>query len=218
MTQTRVTALLMKHAEVSPAIAARHALQACALLKEKQAQPQVSVAQAYPVVVKSLLRQMKNILAELEVLDGEIATLYRSHPNKELIDSLPGVADKLGPVLAAEIGTDLARFQGVKALKAFAGVCPVTGQSGKYKSVFFRRACNKQLRRAVHLASQAALHKPWARELFDRLRSQGKTYGRSLRAVGEQLLEILYAILQRGVPYNDEYHMQMKVVHGRTCH
>ncbi len=204
VSQARITALLIKEARVTPAIAVRHATRARALLSEPQAAASSSVTRAYPVAVQSLLRQLKSILAELEALDREIASIYDHHPNKELLQSLPGVAETLGPVLAAELGTDVTRFVNLRGLKAFAGTSPVTVQSGKHRSVHIRRACNQHLRQALHMASLVAVRiAPWARELFDRLRNEGKTYGRALRAVGEQLLEILYVLLTRRTRYDE---------------
>lgn len=212
---TRIASMLTKSGGVSKAIANRHALKAHGILKQTQMAPSAGVARAYPVAVKSLLRQMKEILVEMDSLDGEISKSYMDHPNKELIDSLPGVAEILGPVIAAELGADVTRFADVKTLKAFCGSSPVTIQSGKCRFVHFRRACNSHLRRALHLAGQSAISRAgWARELYDRLRASGKSYGRALRAVADQLLEMLYAMLIRRIPYDETYHIQMKAIHG----
>ena len=118
-------------------------------------------------------------------------------------------------MIAAELGTQIARFSEIKTLKAFGGSSPVTQQSGKFRVVHFRRACNNHLRRALHLASLGAIRKAgWARELYDRLRANGKSFGRALRAVADQLLEMLYMILTRRKPYDEAYHLRMKALHG----
>jgi hypothetical protein len=68
------------------------------------------------------------------------------------------------------------------------------------------------------MASQAAIVcSPWARQLYDRLRSEGKTYGRALRAVANQLVEMLYVILLRRTPYSEDYHLQMKAAHSKKA-
>ena len=153
----------------------------------------------------------------MQTLQDDIRDVYSDHPNKELIESLPGVAETLGPVIAAELGTDIARFRDLGTLRAFSGSSPVTTQSGNFRSVHFRRACNGHLRRAFHLAAQGAIcNACWARELYDRLRAQGKSYGRALRAVADQLLEMLYVILSRRTPYDQAYHLRMKEIHGRA--
>lgn len=217
VSRTRIASILKKCGDVSDAIAKRHADYAHAKLKEPQPIAAESVNRAYPLAVKSLLRQLRNIMEEMQALEQDIRTSYDDHPNKELIQSLPGVAETLGPVIAAELGVDMTRFANLKTLKAFAGSSPVTKQSGKFLCVHFRTACNRRLRRALHLASQVAIRTSgWARELYDRLRSEGKSYGRALRAVAAQLVEMLYVILARRTPYDEAYHIQMKAIHGRA--
>lgn len=212
---SRIASIIGKHGGISTAIAQRHAKNVRGKLGQAQPTPSTSVSASYPLAVKSLLRQLRSILEEMEALDRDIRENYKNHPNKDLIGSLPGVADALGPVIAAELGTDITRFQDIKTLKAFCGSSPVTVQSGKFRSVHIRQACNHHLRRALHLASQTAMRtQQWARELYDRLRAEGKSYGRALRAISDQLLEMLYAILIRRTPYNQAYHLQMKALHG----
>jgi len=165
VSKTRIASILGKHAGVSKAIAQRHAEQSCEKLRQSQPIPAAGVAHSYPLAVKSLLRQLKNIMDEIIALENDIRDAYDKHPNKDLIGSLPGVAETIGPVIAAELGTDIARFSDLKTLKAFGGSSPVTEQSGKFRSVHFRKACNGHLRRALHLAAQGAIRKAgWARE------------------------------------------------------
>jgi transposase len=215
--QNEITAILGTWAGVSKAIATRHAIEAHAKLRQAQPLPSASVARSYPLAVRSLLRQLQSVLKEIEALEQEIRDTYGGHPNKELIESLPGVAETLGPVIAAELGADMARYSQLRTLKAFGGSSPVTQQSGQYRGIHFRRACNNHLRRALHLASQGAIRKAgWARELYDRLRADGKSYGRALRAVADQLIEMLYVILTKRTPYDEAYHLRMKALHGKA--
>lgn len=215
VSESRIASIIGKHGGISTAIAQRHAKNARDKLSQAQPTPSIAVSASYPLAVKSLFRQLRSILEEMDALDNEISENYNNHPNKDLVGSLPGVAETLGPVIAAELGTDITRFQDIKTLKAFSGSSPVTVQSGKFRSVHIRRACNYHLRRALHLASQTAIRtQGWARELYDRLRSEGKSYGRALRAIADQLLEMLYVILIRRTPYSEAYHLQMKALHG----
>jgi transposase len=217
VSETRIASVLGKWADVSEAIAQRHAQQAYQKLRLPQPSPSTSVSRSYPLAVKSLLRQLQCILEEMKALDQEIRDTYSDHPNKDLIESLPGVAETLGPVIAAELGADMARYSELRTLKAFGGSSPVTEQSGQFRGIHFRRACNNHLRRALHLASQGAIRKAdWARELYNRLRAEGKPYGRALRAVADQLLEMLYMILTRRTPYDEAYHLRMKALHGKA--
>jgi transposase len=208
---------VLKKAGLSDKVAEKHADTIKSKLQEPQPTPSRSIAEAYPMAAKSLLRQMYNILEELDAIEAQIKINYEDHPNKELLESLPGIASTLGPVLAAELGSDIARFADLKTLKAFAGSSPITQSSGKHCEIKFRRACNWRVRQALHLASQSAITCcPWARELYKRLRSEGKSYGRALRAVANQLIEILHAIMISRTPYSEEYHMRMKVIHSKA--
>ncbi|MDO8655563.1 MAG: IS110 family transposase [bacterium] len=215
VSQPRIHSILKK-AGLSDRTAEKRAQTVYSKLKDPQPTPAPSIVQAYPVAVSSLLRQMRGVLGELEAVEEQIRIDYKDHPNKNLLESLPGIASTLGSVLAAELGSDITRFSDVKTLKAFAGSSPVTERSGKYCNIKFRRACNRRVRQALHLASQSAITCcPWARELYDRLRSQGKSYGRALRAVACQLIEILYVVLLRRTPYSEEYHLRMRTLHSK---
>jgi hypothetical protein len=48
------------------------------------------------------------------------------------------------------------------------------------------------------------------------MRSQGKSYGRALRAVANQLVEILYAVLTRRTPCSEDCHLRMKIIHSKA--
>ncbi len=64
---------------------------------------------------------------------------------------LPGVGEKLGPRLLAELGDDRERFDSAEGLQSYAGTAPVSYQSGQIRRACFRRACQKTLRFTVHL-------------------------------------------------------------------
>ncbi len=113
----RIASILSKKGGVSEKTAQKHAQKAHALLEEPQMTPSAEVARAYPLAVKSLLRQMHNVLEELAALEQEIATSYLDHPNHQLIDAIPGFAKVTGPTASSEIGAELARFAGLKDTK-----------------------------------------------------------------------------------------------------
>jgi transposase len=184
-------------------------------LAEPQPTPSANVAAVFPAAAKSLLRQMRDVLREIQDIEEQIKDLYRNHPNKTLIQSLPGIAETLGPVIAGELGAEITRYASLATLRAYAGTSPVTASSGKYRAIRFRRACNQHLRHAMHLAAQTAIRRCcWARKLYDRLKAAGKSHGRALRAVADQLIEMLYVILLRRTPYDEAYHLRMQTLHG----
>lgn len=185
-------------------------------LKESQPIPAANAASAFTIVVGSLLRQFENAVLEIENIDAQIKDIYRNHINKNVVESLPGVAEVLGPVIAGELGADINRYSSLKTLRAYAGTSPVTVSSGKYRSIRFRRACNQHLRRALHLAAGTAIRtSAWARKTYDRLRASGKSHGRALRAVADQLVEMLFVMIRKGTLYDESYHLRMQEEHGK---
>lgn len=217
VSESRIHSILKKQG-LSDKIAAKHAQAIRQKLQEPQPRPAASVVRAYPVAVRSLLRQLQDTLRELAAVEQDIRDNYTDHPNKQLLESLPGIASTLGPVLAAELGSDITRFVDVKMLKAFVGSSPVTERSGKFIGIRYRRACNQRLRQALHLASRSAITCcRWAREIYDKHRSHGKSFGHALRAVANQLVEILYVVLLRRTPYSEAYHLQMRTKHAASA-
>jgi len=213
---SRIVTILTAHGMAKSAAQER-----ARIVKEKLDQPQpvpsANVAYALTIAVESLLRQFENAVLEIQSMEAQIKKLYRDHPNKDIIDSLPGVADTLGPVITSELGEDIARYHSLRTLRAYAGTSPVTVSSGTHRGIHFRRACNQHLRRALHLAAATAIRtSPWARELYDRLKASGKTHGRALRAVADQLVEMIFVMLRRRTTYDEAYHLRMKALHGKT--
>ena len=183
-----------------------------ATLLEKPLSVAPGVTQACEMHVKLLLEQiqlleeqrrsssksMKALLDELGSSDEE----RREHRDAQVLRSLPGVGTIVSATMLAEAWEPLER-RDYRTLRTYAGVAPVTKQSGKSHRVCLRRACNKRVARAVvHWATVAIQQDPRARALYDRLRAQGKTYGRAIRGVADRLLAMLVAMLKRGELYD----------------
>jgi transposase len=70
-------------------------------------------------------------------------------PGSAVMISSPRTGKFNAAQIIAEIGDDPERFQTEAQLAAKAGVAPFTHASGKHRSVMFRYACNKRLRRPL---------------------------------------------------------------------
>jgi transposase len=82
------------------------------------------------------------------------------------------------------------------ALRAHAGIAPITKQSGKHRTVLMRYACNGRLRHALyHCARVAVMGDLPSKTYYTAQRQRGHTHGRALRAVADRLLRILVAML-----------------------
>lgn len=119
-----------------------------------------------------------------------------------ILRSWPGI----GRIVLATLLTEAAhalRARDYHALRALAGVAPVTRQSGKKRLVSRRLACNRRLQTAVYHWSRVAIqHDAAARRCYDALRRRGRGHARALRSVGDRLLSALCATLKRQTLYD----------------
>mgnify|MGYP003387255531 FL=1 len=111
-----------------------------------------------------------------------------------ILRSWPGIGRINLATLLVEAAEPLRR-RDYHALRALAGVAPVTRQSGKQRFVVRRLACNRRLQGAVHQLGAAALPNGG-------LRRRGHGHARALRSVGDRLLCGLCATLKRKIPYD----------------
>ena len=158
------------------------------------------------------------LVAHITFLDEQIDQLTQrisehidQHPDlkqqKELLTSIPGIADVTAAKLLAEI-PPLERFEGAPQLAAYAGLTPRQHQSGS--SVFRRsrlsKTGNAYLRRALYMPALVALRwNPIIRLFVERLRESGKHKMVIVGAVMRKLLHIVYGVLKSGKPFDPEY-------------
>ena len=120
----------------------------------------------------------------------------REHRDVEILRSLPGVGRVVAATVLAEASGPLAE-RDYQALRAHAGIAPVTKQSGKRRTVVMRYACNGRMRNALyHWARVAATCDPASKTYYAALRQRGHSYARALRSVADRLLRILIAMLK----------------------
>lgn len=101
------------------------------------------------------------------------------------------------------------RFATPQALEKLAGAAPVTRQSGKWKQVNYRRACDKRLRRTLHDWAGCSLQTSrWARAFYDHHKQQGHRHSTILRNLACKLLAILHRIWRTGEDYDEQHHIE----------
>ena len=156
--------------------------------------------------------------AHIAFLDEQIDRLTQrirdhidQHPDlkqrKDLLTSIPGIADVTAAKLLAEIPS-LERFEGAPQLAAYAGLTPSQHQSGS--SVFHRgrlaKTGNAHLRRALYMPALVALRwNPVIQVFAERLRERGKHKMVIVGAVMRKLLHIVYGVLKSGMPFDPSY-------------
>jgi len=103
-------------------------------------------ADAGELIVLTLVDLLTRIREQQTALETRIKEALLAHPDGPIFQSLPRAGTIRAATLLAEIGDCRARFPDPQSLAAAAGVAPSTRQSGKHRTVAYRRGCNKQLR------------------------------------------------------------------------
>jgi len=127
---------------------------------------------------------------------------FTEHRSLAILRSVPGVGRVCAATVLAEAFTPLMQMN-YRALRALAGVAPVTEQSGKSCVVSMRRACHRRIRHAITYAADIHRQKdPRAAQLYARLRQRGQTHFRALRGVADRLLNLICVLLRDGSTYD----------------
>lgn len=163
----------------------------------------------------ALARVLQTLEAQLCAYRQRIEERFRAHPDHDLFGSLPGVGPKLGPRLAAELGSQRDRFESAEGLQAYAGTAPVTFQSGQCEKHVVRRACAPFLRCAVHQwADHSRKQCAWAKAYYGQHRRDGDSHACALRCLGQRWLKILWRMWQDGTRYDEARHTRAQLKHG----
>ncbi|WP_254438207.1 IS110 family transposase [Paenibacillus sp. DCT19] len=157
---------------------------------------------------KALLGMVTLLLTmvrQLEDLERQMEDVAVSLPEVELVKSIPGIGTKLAAAIVAEMG-DVRQFNDAKQLVAFAGLDPGIFSSGKFTATSTRitKRGSKRLRRSLYLAVQCGIRKSANAKIcayYEKKRKEGKPYKVVVIACANKLLHHIFAILQKGEPY-----------------
>lgn len=170
--------------------------------------------EARAMSIRSNIALIRLLQAQMDECDDEMIKLFHAQDaSKEdqeimsdLIDNLrtiPGVGDKTILALLAECG-NLDRFTDAKALVGFLGLYPTLEQSGgsiKHGRLAKRGA--RLAKKAIYLASIAAIrHNKELHTVYDKYRSKGRAKKECVIIVARKLIQIIYSIYTRNVPYD----------------
>jgi transposase len=163
----------------------------------------------------NMLLQYKKHLSELET---EIDTLAKEIEEYKIIQSIPGIGEKIAATIISEIG-EIDRFNHPKKLVAFAGVDPEVFESGKFKATLVRitKRGSSRLRHALYMAVRSGIRdcrkqkttdeiiprNKKLREFYDKKRNEGKLYKVAVIACVNKLLHWIYALLKNRTTFQD---------------
>jgi transposase len=130
--------------------------------------------------------------------------VFLAHPFGQLLRSLPGIGPRTGARILAEIG-DGSRFASGDKLAAYAGLAPVTRQSGKSLNAETKsRRGNHRLKNAMFLAAFASLRSPEPETFYDHKRAEGKRHNAAVICLARRRCDVILAMLRDNEPYRSQ--------------
>ena len=177
---------------------------------ERETESKGAVVRALVVVVRSLVEQCSQ-------LESRIKRDVAAHPDGPLVQSFPYSGSVNAAQILTELGDDRERFQSAEHLAAEAGVVPVTESSGKRShkkkrrgkppAVFFRRACNKRLRKALTcFADNSRRASAWADDIYRKAINRGCSHPHAIRVLARAWARVIWRCWRDRRPYDPAQH------------
>jgi len=164
-------------------------------------------ANAKGELVCILARILEALVTELSKLTGRIQHEVEQLADGRIVMSFPRAGRINAAQILSELGDVRERFQSEEQLAAEAGVCPVTHQSGKSRSVTFRWACNHRLRSAITMwADNSRRASPWANDVYARARARGCDHPHAVRILARAWVRVLWRAWTNRTPYAAAQH------------
>ena len=155
-------------------------------------------------VISEVVVELDRTLERRKRLAADIEELFEAHPFGRILGTLPGIGPRTGSRILAEIG-DGARFANGARLASYAGLAPVTRQSGSsLRGEARSRRGNHRLKNAMFLAAFASLRDPASRAFYDRKRAEGKKHNAAVICLARRRCDVILAMLRSRTPYQAE--------------
>lgn len=202
----------------------RHAYRGGKPAAELLARLRAAPASANPIAATVLAAIVRGSVAQIRVLNAEIAQLERelastlvAHPKTALLDTLPRVATVSLAQLIAEIGPLLERCDNPEQVAAMCGAAPVTRASGRSRTVGFRYAANKPARVAITGFADNSRHSSaWAGDSYRRARARGARHPHAVRIIARGWIRVIWACWTTDTIYDPSRHRGEQLSAGRT--
>jgi hypothetical protein len=157
--------------------------------------------------VQRVVRILAAVVREIASVDREINDLLKKHPDAKIFQSLPASGTNSAAQVLVEIGDRRDHFTSFSQLSSEFGVVPVTIESGKYRGVRLRRACNKNARRAITLYADNSRHESeWAAKIYDAARKRGHRHTKAIRILARAWLRVIWRLWQDHAEYDVTKH------------
>ncbi|GMA61667.1 IS110 family transposase (plasmid) [Alicyclobacillus fastidiosus] len=157
--------------------------------------------EGYLLSLKMYIQMILQYQEHLSHLEKTIDALAEEIEEYKIIQSIPGVGEKIAATIISEIG-EIDRFNHPKKLVAFAGIDPSVHSSGKFTATINRitKRGSSRLRHSLYCAVECGLRKTRNKRLktfYDKKRAEGKPYKQAVIACVNKLIHWIYVLLKR---------------------
>ena len=166
-----------------------------------------TLCEAVRDAVMALVAVLKAVGAAVKDLGRSVAATLGEHPDNEVFTSLPRSGQINAAQMLAEWGDCRQAYDGPDSVAALAGATPVTKESGKYRAVHFRWACNKRFRQAITTFADNSRHaSPWAATVYTDARARGLDHPHAVRVLARAWIRVIWRCWIDRVPYDPARH------------
>ena len=167
------------------------------------------------LLVELLIKHLRLLISDIEKLDRDIQKIYRSLPDREIFDSLPGAGPQMAPRLLTAFGTNRDRYQNAAELQRYGGVAPVIESSGQKSWTHWRYSCPKFLRQTfVEWAGLSIRYSFWAKAYYEQQIAKGKPHNTAVRSLAFKWIRIVYKCWIDRKPYDESKYLEVLKTRG----
>ena len=161
------------------------------------------------ICVKSLNDTIDFMKKQIDSIGKDIKKVADSEFDKlmKLLTSIKGVGIALATALIVATG-GFTYFNSAKQLSRYIGICPTICQSGSSINIngHINRTGDPKLRSQLYISTWTAIrYNASCKEMYLRMRANGKPTKVALMAVANKLLRQCFAVVSSGTPYIDGY-------------
>ena len=160
-----------------------------------------SIMPAKSLELQHTIRQIQAISVDIDEIEYSIDMIMDSMASP--ITSIPGIANRMGAMILAEIG-DFTRFDNADRILAYAGISPTTYQSGQLNSSYahMEKRGSRYLRYAlINAAKYVSKWDPTFAAYLAKKLTEGKHYNVAITHVAKKLVRTIYRMELTGDAY-----------------
>ena len=155
---------------------------------------------AGPMIVADA-RRLLALKGEIAALDRLIEPLTEACETARRVRTIPGFGPTCSGELAGEIGA-IERFATEASLALYLGMATLDRSSGTHTGSKRPRQVNTRAKAAMMIAVARHMEQvPSSRAYYDKKRAQGKAHNQAVRALGRQLVRVIWSMLKHQRDY-----------------